>query len=70
MAEYALKFGCSIVTNDNWTWRSNFEKTKKVNSVEEWEVIYKQRVYKMDGNREIQLYILQNRQINFVVESD
>lgn len=73
MAEYALKFGCSIVTNDKFrTWRNGTEKNKKSKiTVEEWEVIYKQRVlHKMDGNRKFTTTPpLQNRQINFVVES-
>ena len=73
MAEYALKFGSPIVTNDKFkTWRNGTEKNKKSKiTVEEWEVIYKQRVlHKMDGNSKFTtIPPLQHRQINFVGES-
>ena len=73
MAEYALKFGCPIVTNDKFrSWRNGTEKNKKVRSkAEEWAVIFRQRVlHKMDGNRRITtIPPLQHEQTNFVVES-
>ena len=73
MAEYALKFGCPIVTNDKFkTWRNGTEKNKKSKiTVEEWGVIYQQRVlHKMDGNRKFTtIPPLQHRQINFVAEN-
>tara|TARA_S200000501_G_scaffold376135_1_gene430135 strand:+ start:431 stop:1054 length:624 start_codon:yes stop_codon:yes gene_type:complete len=73
MAEYALKFGCPIVTNDKFkTWRNGTEKNKKNKiTVEEWEVIYQQRVlHKMDGNRKFTtIPPLQHRQINFIAEN-
>jgi len=73
MAEYALKFGCPIVTNDKFkTWRNGTEKNKKSKiTVEEWKVIYQQRVlHKIDGNSKFTtIPPLQHRQINFVGES-
>jgi len=73
MAEYALKFGSPIVTNDKFkTWRNGTEKNKKSKiTVEEWKVIYQQRVlHKMDGNSKFTtIPPLQHRQINFVGES-
>jgi hypothetical protein len=73
MAEYALKFGCPIVTNDKFrSWRNGTEKNKKSKiKAEEWAVIFRQRVlHKMDGNRKFTtIPPLQHRQTNFVVES-
>ena len=73
MAEYALKFGCSIVTNDKFrTWRNGTEKNKKSKiTLEEWEAIYKQRMlHKMDASGKFTTVPpLQHRQINFVGES-
>ena len=73
MAEYALKFGCPIVTNDKFrSWRNGTEKNKKSKiKAEEWAVIFRQRVlHKMDGNRKFTtIPPLQHRQVNFVVES-
>ena len=73
MAAYALKFGSPIVTNDKFkTWRNGKGKNKKSKiTVEEWKVIYEQRVlHKMDGNSKFTtIPPLQHRQINFVGES-
>ena len=73
MAEYALKFGCPIVTNDKFRhWRSGKEKNKRSKvTVEEWEAIYKQRMeHKIDSNGKFTtIPPLQHRQTNFVVES-
>ena len=73
MAEYALKFGSPIVTNDKFRdWRNGNSKNKRSKvTVEEWEAIYKQRMpHKMDGNGKFTtIPPLQYRQTNFAAKS-